>query len=149
MVVKKTSIGWERALLWHQQSCFYTPISQPETRLSVHGETQVHILDLSTKRRELYWRLEAQRKGKATEQWPSSLVKELEWPTGQSTQKNRLMPRGEKDSGRGIKYVTRNPQVSGKVSKFPLIKQISAKLFISAFNFLNYSTTRVTTCSWY
>lgn len=27
--------------------------------------------------------------------------------------------------------------------------KMSAKLFISAFNFLNYSTTRITTCSWY
>lgn len=30
-----------------------------------------------------------------------------------------------------------------------MIKQISAKLFISAFNFHNFSTTTVTTCSWY
>lgn len=103
----------------------------------------------SRQRKKLYWRLETQRKEKATEQWPRSLVKELERSTGQTTEENRLMPKGEKDSGRGIKYARRNPQESGKVNKFPLIKQVSATFFISASNFLSYSTTRITACSWY
>lgn len=77
-------------------------------------------------------------------------VKELERPTGHTTQENRFIPRRGKDSGRGIKYVRKNPQKSlEKWKKIPPTQQISAKLFISAFNFLNYSTTRITTCSWY
>lgn len=96
LMVARNRISAEGPLLWHQWSSFIF-LFHTLDQGSVHTETSVYIFDLTVKRRDVVWRLQAQGKGKAAEQCRRSQVKELEWPIGQITQQNGLIPRGERE----------------------------------------------------